>query len=378
MAGKLSRLEYDFRASSTTLPLAAAEEIDEDQIERQESEENPENESEKPAIIDADATPTKPIADEYVSVPTVASPTPTSTSRTVQTPDIAREQGSRAQGDAESIRSRRAGPAPTGGLPLPPFAPHLTMPLTPPESLSAKKRAPQHSRMYSDTSVASVASSAAMSATASSSSVRSSRSVRSESSSSPAIRPHRERVTELGQQRRPSAALSLSLAVTTEAPVTAVPKESQRVFDQAVTLLAQALNMSLVYLAAIDLAPSTSIAGQPAEPVLRLLAAEGLPDPAPAFDPALHIKALRAPEGGLLYRNPRSGAADGTSGSQVATVGYASGILIPVLEVRRIGYVLSGYTRDPTRAFVQRDLASMVRLAESLEYHVASLGRPSI
>ena len=92
---------------------------------------------------------------------------------------------------------------------------------------------------------------------------------------------------------------------------------------------------------------------------LRVLASHGLPSPPPSFDPALHVKALRAPEGGLIYKSARFNPA--------ATASYASGILIPVLEVRRTGFVLCSYSRSPTRQFVQRDLALLVKMAESLE-----------
>lgn len=160
--------------------------------------------------------------------------------------------------------------------------------------------------------------------------------------------------------RRPSTATGLSLAMTTEAPVTAVPKDLQRVFDQATKMLAKALGVSLVYLVALDLIPSS--------PTLRVLAAHGLSNPAPSFDPALHLKALRAPEGGLLYRNPRySPEGEG--------LGYAQGMLIPILEVRRVGYCLCAYTKEADRQFEQKDLALMVKFAEQLETYVTKLGR---
>ncbi|GAA6063976.1 hypothetical protein JCM10212_005786 [Sporobolomyces blumeae] len=163
--------------------------------------------------------------------------------------------------------------------------------------------------------------------------------------------------------RRPATALAF--AVTTEDPVSLVPRDLQKVFDTATKMLAKALDLDLVYLAALDLAIPTSQGG----PTLRILSARGLPSPAPSFDPALHLKALRAPEGGLIYKNPRfvpNGYSSGT---------YASGILIPVLEVRRVGYVLCGYTQRDEREFVQRDLGYMVKFAEQLETACARLGR---
>lgn len=160
--------------------------------------------------------------------------------------------------------------------------------------------------------------------------------------------------------QRPATALAF--AITTEDPVSLVPRELQKMFDTATKMLAKALSLELCYLAALDLA-STS----PDGPSLRILSARGLPSPAPSFDPNLHLRALRAPEGGLIYKNPRF--IPNGSGS------YASGILIPILEVRRVGYVLCGYTQQSEREFVQRDLSYMVKFAEQLEAGVAKLGR---
>ncbi|GAA5835648.1 hypothetical protein JCM11251_002985 [Rhodosporidiobolus azoricus] len=160
------------------------------------------------------------------------------------------------------------------------------------------------------------------------------------------------------QPRRPTA---LALGVLTDDPVSALPREVQKQFDTAVKMLAKALELELVYLAALDLSlldassPSTSSNGSK----LRILSSYGLPTPPPSFDPVLHLKALRAPEGGLIYKNPRY--VNSASGS------YAAGILIPVLEVRRTGYVLCGYTRKEGRDFQQRDLTYFVRFSEGLE-----------
>ncbi|BGP44368.1 hypothetical protein JCM10450v2_000179 [Rhodotorula kratochvilovae] len=168
-------------------------------------------------------------------------------------------------------------------------------------------------------------------------------------------------------QRRPS---TLSLGVTTEDPISTLPRDVQKTFDTAVRMLAKSLDLELVYLAALDLAAlapasdTASIASLPlsaatASSKLRVLASHGLPSPPPSFDPALHVKALRAPEGGLIYKNPRF--------TPSAAASYAAGILIPVLEVRRTGFVLCAYSRAPERAFVQRDLALLVKMAEGLE-----------
>lgn len=152
----------------------------------------------------------------------------------------------------------------------------------------------------------------------------------------------------------PRQPLALALEVTTDDPLFSVPREAQERMDTGTRLLAKALELDLAYLAAIDLSPDVA-----SQDSLRVLAAHGLPNPPPAFDPALHLKALRAPEGGLVYKNPRF--------THVSSSSFAAGILLPVLEVRRTGYVLCAYTREAQRDFSQRDLSYMVKFAQALE-----------
>ncbi|GEM12238.1 GAF domain containing protein [Rhodotorula toruloides] len=160
--------------------------------------------------------------------------------------------------------------------------------------------------------------------------------------------------SEIVAPRRPSA---LSLAVTTEDPISALPREVQKTFDTATKMLAKSLELELVYLAALDIALASSIDSSVSP--LRILSSHGLPHPPPSFDPALHLKALRAPEGGLIYKNPRY--------SPSAAASYASGVMLPVLEVRRVGFVLCAYSRKAEREFTQRDLAFTVKFAQALE-----------
>lgn len=159
------------------------------------------------------------------------------------------------------------------------------------------------------------------------------------------------RTIELAAPRQP---LAHALSVTTEDPLFSVPKDVQERMDTGTRLLAKALELDLTYLVAIDLSPDVE-----PQDSLRVLAAHGLPTPPPAFDPALHLKALRAPEGGLVYKNPRF--------ASVSSSSFAAGILLPILEVRRTGYVLCAYTREAAREFSQRDLSYMVKFAQALE-----------
>lgn len=159
--------------------------------------------------------------------------------------------------------------------------------------------------------------------------------------------------------REPPSALSFG--VTTEDPLSSVPRDAQDRMETGVRLLAQALELELAYLVSIDLAP-----GCPPQESLRVLAAHGMPNPPPVFDPALHLKALRAPEGGLVYKNPRHGASASS---------FSAGILIPVLEVRRTGYVLCAYSQQAGREFSQRDLSYVVKFAQALETTCIKAGR---
>lgn len=161
----------------------------------------------------------------------------------------------------------------------------------------------------------------------------------------------------------PSTKITLP-TITDESVSPSVPQDVQRTFDTATRMLARALSLSLVYLVSLDLSAE--------EPTLRLLSSHGLSSPPPSFDPALHIKALRAPEGGLLYQNSRSAEERLAGGHE----GYAAGLLIPVMEVRRrtgsVGYVLSGYA-ESDRAFGEKDMVYFCRFAEQLEPYCGRL-----
>lgn len=161
--------------------------------------------------------------------------------------------------------------------------------------------------------------------------------------------------TEASSMHSVKSSRGLALRVVTEEPISAIAKDVQNVFDTATKMLSKSVDLSLVYLVALDLSnPSYT---------LTLLSSRGLPTPSPSFDPTLHFKALRAPEGGLLYQNTRGGN------------GFASGLLVPILEVRQVGYVLAGYTYDVERVFGERDMAYFVRFAQQLEPWVSRVGR---
>ena len=224
-------------------------------------------------------------------------------------------RGPLSNASTPSLASRPRSPPPA--LPLPPIPP--LSPFRPSTDSVHSRSAPRHSRRRESDATSTL--------------------------SSPA------RTIELAAPRQP---LAHALSVTTEDPLFSVPKDVQERMDTGTRLLAKALELDLTYLVAIDLSPDVE-----PQDSLRVLAAHGLPTPPPAFDPALHLKALRAPEGGLVYKNPRF--------ASVSSSSFAAGILIPILEVRRTGYVLCAYTREAARDFSQRDLSYMVKFAQALE-----------
>ncbi|KAK4699039.1 hypothetical protein P7C70_g7230, partial [Phenoliferia sp. Uapishka_3] len=157
-----------------------------------------------------------------------------------------------------------------------------------------------------------------------------------------------------------SSSAGVASRAASDNAVPQVPDDVQSVFDRAMRMLAEKLSLDLVYLMSLDLV-------DPACP-LTLLAAHGLSSPPPVFHSNLHFKALRAVEGGILYQS-KKGSMDSSE------IGLASGILIPVLEVRKCGFVLAGYTKDGERELGSTDMKYLVMFAEQLEGWVTRVGR---
>jgi len=172
----------------------------------------------------------------------------------------------------------------------------------------------------------------------------------------------------------PAHPLAAPAAASTAEPAPGAPPSlpadspSSSLFATACTSLAESLNLSLVYVVSLDLAscaPAPSIVGQPA---LTLVAAHNLPaDSNASFDPALHLRALRAPEGGLLYRSPTAatGGEDG-AGAGAGAGGFASGILLPVAESTETGWVLAGYTTERARKWGEVEMQAFDQVREQL------------
>lgn len=114
-------------------------------------------------------------------------------------------------------------------------------------------------------------------------------------------------------------------------------------YDLSVLLIAQTLNLDLVYLLALDQDSTGSIG-------TRVVSSHGLATD-PVFDAGLHGRALRS-KSGLLYVHPDP---DSEIAKEMGT--YISGMLVPVLQVNGGGgYVLAAFTKKKSQIFVAEDL----------------------
>lgn len=128
-----------------------------------------------------------------------------------------------------------------------------------------------------------------------------------------------------------------------------VDSTPSRIFSLATRLISKTLDLPLSYLIEVqfDAEQKSRVTA------MTLLSSQGLADPPPTFDDRLHLKAIRSPEGGLLYQNPVfSELHEGERLPKSATpesAQYASAILVRVLETETSGFVLAGFA-DATRA----------------------------
>lgn len=147
--------------------------------------------------------------------------------------------------------------------------------------------------------------------------------------------------------------------------------------SQQCASLAKALDLSLVYIVKLDLSKCPSPPATTGLTDLELVAAHNLPEDSHAsFDPALHLRALRAPEGGLLFRSPAE------SGGK-----FASGVLLPIAETPpggvltdggAQGWVLAGYTVERERKWGSREMAAFEKTRAALMPLLAQGSRMSM
>jgi hypothetical protein len=151
----------------------------------------------------------------------------------------------------------------------------------------------------------------------------------------------------------------------------------RRIMDLATKLVGETLDLSLVYLTAV-LPPRRSEPGR-----TLMISGHNIPIPVPVFDASLHLRALREPEGGLLYQNPSHSdkaalqpKSLGTRPNNSRPNPYASAMIFAVgNEVFHDagGFVLAGYTDDPKRVFGAEDAAFMKKFAQELSTHTSKL-----
>ncbi|POW01553.1 hypothetical protein PSTT_12450 [Puccinia striiformis] len=100
-----------------------------------------------------------------------------------------------------------------------------------------------------------------------------------------------------------------------------------------------------------------------------IISGHNIPLPVPVFDAGLHLRALRAPEGGFLYQNP--------SVQEVRwSKPYASAMLLAVgteAQPNSGGFVLAGYTDDPKRVFGAEDVGFMKQFSLELSRYTSRL-----
>ncbi|GAA5873151.1 hypothetical protein JCM1840_005584 [Sporobolomyces johnsonii] len=153
-------------------------------------------------------------------------------------------------------------------------------------------------------------------------------------------------------------------------PALLASHEPSQLLRLACTSLSRSLALALVYIVELDLSSVDPAPSMDGAPPLELLAAHNLPgESGAAFDSSLHFRALRAPEGGLLYRSPVDDDARGSKGA------FTSGILLPVEEVggegpgdaaAKKGWVMAGYTTDPKKRWGEEEMEVFERVREGV------------
>lgn len=149
---------------------------------------------------------------------------------------------------------------------------------------------------------------------------------------------------------------------STLAPFNSCTSGAQKKLDTTTRMLLKALSFDLVYLVKVSIPAPSSFS---APPSLEILSSSGMPRPQPKFDPDLHLSALRS-TGGLLFHSPETTTYDREA--------YKTGLLMPIVSMRRVGYLLCAFTKDETKEIGERELRWVGKFAEELEGVVLGLG----
>lgn len=146
----------------------------------------------------------------------------------------------------------------------------------------------------------------------------------------------------------------------------------RKVFDLSTRLVGETLDLSLVYLAAVVPHGEPSSLGR-----TMVIAGHNLPLPLPVLGASLHLRALRSPEGGLLYQNPSvEESEEAALPHQNSSNPFASAMLLAVGTEAfpdSGGFVLAGYTSDPRRVFGAEDVTYMKEFAQQMTRYTSRL-----
>ncbi|OAV89581.1 hypothetical protein PTTG_28646 [Puccinia triticina 1-1 BBBD Race 1] len=152
----------------------------------------------------------------------------------------------------------------------------------------------------------------------------------------------------------------------------------RKVMDLATQLIGETLDLSLVYLTAVLPPRKSDESGR-----TMIISGHNIPIPVPVFDAGLHLRALREPDGSLLYQNPSSSEktvlqpkSSSPTVKEQRPNPYASAMIFAVgTEAYNDsgGFVLAGYTDDPKRVFGSEDASFMKKFADELSSHTSKL-----
>ncbi|GAA5862007.1 hypothetical protein JCM1840_006906 [Sporobolomyces johnsonii] len=169
---------------------------------------------------------------------------------------------------------------------------------------------------------------------------------------------------------------------TTPSPLS---PRSQHILDLSTRSIASQLDLPLVYVLSLSPPPFSDASSPPSATSMhrvRLLSCAGPPSHPLGFSVDLHVKALQAPEGGLVYENPTPSR---------AAWSYSGGIVLAVASEGRPrgieagmegdegggggtrGCVLAVFKREKKRVFGKEELLYLRRFAEALGEYVEEL-----
>ncbi|OAV99709.1 hypothetical protein PTTG_25263 [Puccinia triticina 1-1 BBBD Race 1] len=166
--------------------------------------------------------------------------------------------------------------------------------------------------------------------------------------------------------------MKLGLGLFDDMDVALSPK-TRRVFDLATNLIGQTLDFSLVCLAAVVTTGGTNGSGR-----TMIISGYNIPSPVPVIDADLCLRALRAPQGGLLYQNPTAEESE-EAGLQPQGAGAPTCASAMILSIgteaypNSGGFVLLGYTDDAKKVFGAEDVLFMNKFSQELSRYTSKI-----